>query len=607
MLKHHFTRKNFISIGCVFFFCFMVLISALMIDGKNPVFAKNNPVQVLAANMFPYFINEKGNKVTPNGSLQAYILTILFCIYVLLCYTSILYEARLAKYYNEKPTSRKWLLIYSATFLLCGGLWIGISLISQMPLSQYLATSFAFLGEAIAIGALLYIVLAAFVINLCFIVINVKNIDKPFKMFDNSKEEEKEALEEEESQKKAIEQGQLAASFGEGMSAVSTQVSNANATSSEKEPSSSPLKEKERVFPGLCSIDYENEAYQEKEFDESLTLEGLATSFRKYLAKNEGLFFSIQVIRQFLSGLAASRILILEGLSGTGKSSLARYFSSFISEKSYFEAVQATWRDRTNILGYYNDFSHTYNETEFLKRLYDFSYKKEEINIMVLDELNISRIEYYFADFLSVLEYPIEDWKIKIMQFPYDFEPPLHLQDGVLQIPENTYFIGTANKDESTFTITDKVYDRAITIDFDERNEPFEVEGEVSKVRLSYSHLQKLYSDAIMQEENQLSQEEYLKFKVLTDYTYDMFDLTFGNRILRQIQIFVPVYVACGGTKLEALDFLFSQKVVRKLEGRFEDYIKQGLLDLKSLILKTYGENTFVETNHNIDRLLRKL
>lgn len=608
MLKHHFTRKNFISIGCVFFFCLMVLICALMIDGKNPVFAKNNPVQVMAANMFPYFFNDKGNKVTPNGSLQAYILTILFSIYVLLCYTSILYEVRLAKYYNEKPTSRKWLLIYIATFFLCGGLWIGISLVSQMPLSQYLATSFAFLGEAIAIGALLYLVLAAFIVNLCFIVVNIKNIDKPFKMFDNSKEEEKEALKEKEEEKKAIEQGQLAASFGEGVGTVSASASGSNAVSNGKdEASASPLKEKERVFPGLCSIDYENEALEEKEFDDSLTLEGLSTSFRNYLAKEEGLYFSLNVIREFLSGLAASRILILEGLSGTGKSSLARYFSSFISEKSYFEAVQATWRDRTSILGYYNDFSNTYNETEFLKRLYDFSYKKDDINIMVLDELNISRIEYYFADFLSVLEYPMEDWKIKIMQFPYDFEPPLHLQDGVLQIPENTYFIGTANKDESTFTITDKVYDRAITIDFDERNEPFEVKEDVEKVKLSYSHLQKLYSDAVSKTENQLSKEEYLKFKVLTDYTYEMFDLTFGNRILRQIQIFVPVFVACGGSKLEALDFLFSQKVVRKLEGRFEDYIKQGLLDLKTLIVKTYGENTFVETNHNIDRLLRKL
>ena len=278
--------------------------------------------------------------------------------------------------------------------------------------------------------------------------------------------------------------------------------------------------------------------------------------------------------------------------------------ADILSEKSFFEAVQATWRDRTSILGYYNDFSKTYNETEFLKRLYDASYKENHINIMVLDELNISRIEYYFADFLSVLEYPEDEWKIKIMQFPYDFEAPEHLTDGILKIPSNTYFIGTANKDESTFTITDKVYDRAITIDFDDRNEPFSVTGDSDKVTLSYERLQELFASAIADDENQLTMEDYKTFKTLTDYTYDMFDLTFGNRIMRQIQLFVPVFVACGGKKEDALDFMFARKVVSKLEGRFEDYIKEGLLNLKTLIVKNYGENAFPQINHLIDKFI---
>ena len=193
------------------------------------------------------------------------------------------------------------------------------------------------------------------------------------------------------------------------------------------------------------------------------------------------------------------------------------------------------------------------------------------------------------------------------MQFPYDFEAPEHLTDGILKIPSNTYFIGTANKDESTFTITDKVYDRAITIDFDDRNEPFSVTGDSDKVTLSYERLQELFASAIADEENQLTMEDYKTFKTLTDYTYDMFDLTFGNRIMRQIQLFVPVFVACGGKKEDALDFMFARKVVSKLEGRFEDYIKEGLLNLKTLIVKNYGENAFPQTNHLIDKFIRKL
>lgn len=615
MFKTHFTRKNLIGIAMTFFYCLCVLIAGVAIDGNNPFFAKNNPIQNMAAAVFPIKdINGLTVKGVPAGSLQAYILLILFIIYVLLCTSAIIYEVRLAKYYEEKPTSFKWWMTYIITFIVCGGLWTGISMVSQIsdkPYGYYIANSYLFLAEAIVFGLLVFVILGAFILNLCLLVVNFKNIDKPFRFFDSEAQEEKEKAEKEAEEKKALEQGQLAEAFGEGNgnnngNGNGTGV-NGTGSGTLTEDDSSPLKEKERVFPGLCTIDYANMSLPTDTFEDNLTLNELCVRFRNYLADKEGLYFAPIFIEEFIAGLAASRLIILEGLSGTGKSSLARYFSEFISEKSFFEAVQATWRDRTSLLGYYNDFSKTYNETEFLKRLYDASYKENHINIMVLDELNISRIEYYFADFLSVLEYPEDEWKIKIRQFPYDFEAPEHLTDGVLKIPSNTYFIGTANKDESTFTITDKVYDRAITIDFDDRNEPFSVTGDSDKVTLSYEHLQELFASAIADEENQLTMEDYKTFKTLTDYTYDRFDLTFGNRIMRQIQLFVPVFVACGGKKEDALDFMFARKVVSKLEGRFEDYIKEGLLNLKTLIVKNYGENAFPQTNHLIDKFIRKL
>ena len=146
----------------------------------------------------------------------------------------------------------------------------------------------------------------------------------------------------------------------------------------------------------------------------------MADRFRNYLAKQEGLYFDIRTIRSFLAGLSVSRLIILEGLSGTGKSSIARYFSTFIGEDSFFAPVQASWRDRTSLLGYYNDFSKRYNETPFIQRLYKMTYQSNHVNIMVLDEINIARVEYYFADFLSILEYPKDKWILNIMQLPYD-------------------------------------------------------------------------------------------------------------------------------------------------------------------------------------------
>ena len=614
MPKTHLTRKNLIAISLVFFFGVMILLSALAIDGGNPFFAKNNPIQSLIRGMFP-LETEEGLIVNgvPIGSIQSYILIVLFVIYLVVCSAAILYEYRLAKYYDEKPNSKKWMITYIVTFLVCGALWIGISMVSQIsdkPFPFYIKTSFIFLGESILSGAILYLILGSFILAVCTLVVILRYIDKPFRFFYSQKEAIKEQEKKELEEAVAKAQGELAASFGEasakgGVAGATGAAGTASGTAEGVEPS--PLKDKVRVFPGLCTIDDEFLAPTLREEDTDIPLDAICTRFRSYLAAHEKLYFSPRVIREFIAALAASRLIILEGLSGTGKSSLARYFSEFVSEKSFFEAVQATWRDRTSLLGYYNDFSKTYNETEFLKRLYRATYEKDALNVMVLDEVNISRVEYYFADFLSVLEYPEDEWKIKIMQFPYDFDAPTHLEDGVLKIPANTYFIGTANKDESTFTITDKVYDRAITIDFDDRNEAFVPEGDSDPITLSYPRLRALYDAAEADASLNLNATDKKRFKALTDFVYDTFDLTFGNRILRQIERFVPVYVACGGTKEEALDFLFARKVVAKLEGRFEEGVKQGLSDLRSLIRKTYGEGAFAETGHVIDRLARKL
>ena len=608
-IKTHFTRKNLIFLGLLFFFCICCLIGAIGCDNSG-MMKEGNPIQAIGQGFgFPLI----------NGSVQAYILTLLFLIYVMFFAAAFIYEMRLAKYYENKIWSKKWSIIYGSTLLISLVLWLTIGLSAQYPYdAEMIGNSFLFLVQAVVVGFVIYVLIGSIIGAAILLYINFKHIDEPFKFFSNKADlaMEQEALEEENEHLE--EQDNLASTFNDQQVDANGNALNNNLNgsmngasiplaqaSNEKDDT---IDDKEKVFPGLCSIDYIMERNEESDtFDNEVTLKELCEEFRKYLAKEEKLYFDIETIRSFVSGLAASRLIILEGLSGTGKSSLARYFSDFIGEKSYFEAVQATWRDRTSILGYFNDFSKTYNETEFLKRLYEATYRANHINIMVLDELNISRVEYYFADFLSILEYPIDQWKLKIMQLPYDFEAPMHLDNGVLEISPTTWFIGTANKDDSTYTITDKVYDRAITISFDDRNEVFDVEGDVKKIKLSYKKLTELFNEAIDKKANQFNKDDYAKFKKLTDFTYDTFDITFGNRILHQIELLVPVYVECGGKKEEALDFMFARKIIYKLNGRFEDYIKNGLNELLRLIDETYGKDSFLNTRHEISRLLRKL
>ena len=600
--KTHFTRKNYIFLSLLFFYLLFVAGSGFFADTGNALISENSPLRKVLFSMLKL--------PSVSVSFEGWMTLGLFCVYAFLCAGALIYEMRLAMFYEKKLFTPKWILIYSLTFFGGAVLWLGLSFLAQIGRGEgAIGNSFLFFGESLLIGTLLFVVLALPILFFCMMVVNFRNIDKPFRF---NKGEDTEDIDDEQDNKQeptlASADGlSLASALGPSSSALSN-LTNSLDGEEKDEQTEAELGSKEYVFPGLCTIDEVEETRTPlNQSETTLSLSEISEDFRRYLAKNEGLYFSIDTIRAFLSGMAASRLLILEGLSGTGKSSLARYFSEYIGEESFFEPVQASWRDRTSLLGFFNDFSRKYNETDFLKRLYQMTYRPNDINIMVLDEVNISRVEYYFADFLSIMEYPIDKWKLRILQVPYEFEGPSHLENGVLKIPENTWFIGTANKDDSTYTITDKVYDRAITISFDDRNEPFEVEGEVAPIHLTYKGLNALYAKALSTESNRLTKEDFARFAKLISFLSDTFDITFGNRVLNQIEILVPVYVSCGGTKEDALDFLFARKVLYKLEGRFEDYVRQGLLDLLDLIDETYGKEKFPLTRHNVGKLIKRL
>ena len=362
------------------------------------------------------------------------------------------------------------------------------------------------------------------------------------------------------------------------------------------------------VFPDLLAIDkqYKAEPYRPQP-SSNLSLKQICDGFNTYL-ESRRMYYTPETIRSFVAGMACSHFLILEGLSGTGKTSLPKYFAEYVGCSACFTPVQASWKDRSDILGYYNDFTAKFKETPFLRALYSASYRTDDINLMVLDEMNLSRVEYYFADFLSVLELDTEDWKIELMPVSTKGKLPAALVDGCsVKIPSNTWFVGTANKDDSTFTITDKVYDRAVIIDFSRRNEAVGVAPEVKAIHLGADELINLFREAVGTSDYNLSREDYAKFTTLSEFMLDKFEINFGNRIMNQIMAFVPVFVACGGTSAKAIDVMFSRKILRKLEGRFDDGLKSGLAKLEELVLELYGADDFSGTLETIAKLKRKL
>ena len=604
MAKPYLTRKNLIALSLAFFYSILLVFTGLCLGGT--LVNKNNPIASLG-DMFNF------TRITPGVS--GFICLLLVALYIIVFVAVCIYERRYAIVNGQSPYSAKMFVSYFLSFVACLILSLGIGIVIQKPLtSKNIGILLQYIGQTFIITTLIYVILLILFGGVLLFVINFLLVDKPFRFFTDKDaaiiedEEDLEALDVTANfDEAATLEGAGSEGSGAGGNGTGSGGGGAGGEGSVINKAEG-LDDREKVFPALSKMDIQYEGYAIEEIEtDDLTLEELCVRFRNYLAKEEKLYYDIETIRYYISGFGATHFMILEGLSGTGKSSLPRYFAKFAGCNLLFLPVQATWRDKTNLIGYFNDFAKTYSETEFLVGLYHGNYNPDMIHLYVLDEMNISRVEYYFADFLSVLEYPTSEWKLQIMQLPYEFIPPAKLLDGVIQIPENSYFVGTANKDDSTFTISDKVYDRVITIDFDNRNTPFEVNEDASPIRLSHSKLQSLISQAKAQTENHMTQADFDKLFKVTDYIYEQFDLTFGNRILNQINQIVPVYVACGGKKEEALDFLLSRKVISKLEGRFEEYVKGALRELLNLIQKTYGPNVLVRSEKEIQSLMRKL
>lgn len=338
-------------------------------------------------------------------------------------------------------------------------------------------------------------------------------------------------------------------------------------------------------FPKLTLVDEKYHGYVEPAYDNGISLEEFTEGYRLYAASNLQLYYTPEIVRRFVAGMASSKLLILEGISGTGKTSLPYSFSRYINNPATIVSVQPSFRDRTELLGYFNEFSKRFNETEFLRALYEANYRQDP-TLIVLDEMNLARIEYYFAEMLSVLEMPSKDeWVLDLVPTAWQGDPE-RLKDGKLPVSDTTWFIGTANNDDSTFTITDKVYDRAMPIELNDRADAFECELH-PQCFITAEHLQALFEQAKL--DHPISEEMLDNLEKLDSYLSTRFKLSFGNRIIKQMYDFVPVYVACGGTELGGMDYIIARKVLKKFESMNVNFVRDEITGLIEYIEKLFG------------------
>lgn len=352
-------------------------------------------------------------------------------------------------------------------------------------------------------------------------------------------------------------------------------------------------------FPKLTLVDQRYADFVEPVFDDEITLAQLVDDYRRFACSQMHLYYTEEIIRRFVAGMASSKLLILEGISGTGKTSLPYSFSRFLDNPATMISVQPSYRDRTELLGYFNEFSKRFNETEFLRALYEAGYR-EEPSIIVLDEMNLARIEYYFAEMLSVLEMPSQDeWVLDLVPTAWPGDPK-HLFDGKIRVPNSIWFVGTANNDDSTFTITDKVYDRAMPIELNERADAFECDPQ-SSCRITSQHLEQMFAQA--KRDYPISRETEEKLQKLDNYLQTRFKLAFGNRIIKQMHDFIPVYVACGGTELDGMDYIVARKVLKKLESMNITFVRDEIRSLIEYIEKVFGKANMPDSKAYLTRI----
>lgn len=351
------------------------------------------------------------------------------------------------------------------------------------------------------------------------------------------------------------------------------------------------------AFPELANMDKVPELGRPPEVlwpraGEGVSLRQIAQDVRATLATGQpSLYYREEDVRAFLGGLAMSRLHLLQGISGIGKSSLPRAFAEAVGGECHTVSVQAGWRDRNDLFGHYNTFERRYLETGFVQALYRAGREalKDRLVIVLLDEMNLSHPEQYAADLLDVLERT----KPTERQFELvSFEPPGASPKGLskgrfLALPENVWFVGTANHDETTKDFADKTYDRSFVLELPpslpekfhaqppKRTPPLSLKALVA----AFDQAGKAHKPATDKANGWLGQHLRPALKPLR--------IGLAGRIGKQLGAYVPVVLEAGGTLGEALDQVVTTRLLRKLAGR-HDTQAEDVESLQKVLRETW-------------------
>ena len=306
-------------------------------------------------------------------------------------------------------------------------------------------------------------------------------------------------------------------------------------------------------------INYENE-------------EQLFAAFRNN-ASAMGLNYNDEDLINFYTSAKSSRMTIIEGISGTGKSKLVDLYGRTLGldtdNRMLIIPVSPGWTDDTDILGFMDSSTMTYREASIglVSFLVEAAKHPDKPYLISFDEMNLAKVEYYFAQFLSILENDVNNRVLRI----YNPRDEKYVENSLcypaeIRLGENLIFCGTINVDESTYRLSDKVLDRANLIKlydsdfgvYDDDKPTFKV---VDAVLVDRAKANNMTADelSLLDELNQRLKAINPRF-------------CFAHRVIMQIERYLDSIPenSIAYTRERALDKLIVQKILTKIRGTEE-------------------------------------
>jgi hypothetical protein len=363
------------------------------------------------------------------------------------------------------------------------------------------------------------------------------------------------------------------------------------------------------VWPACLS---QEEFPQKSEItDELIFLENFKDSLR-----SASFYFSDRIIDAFHTSLKCHSInplTVLAGVSGTGKSLLPVKYAEYMGMHSLEIAVQPRWDSSHDMFGFYNYLEKKFKATDLSRALVRFDqynhsdassdWVKDRMLIVLLDEMNLARVEYYFSEVLSKLEFRRlvkETNKAQRVKAEIEFDiGPNRKEPLRVWIPKNVLFVGTMNEDETTQALSDKVLDRANVLRFGKPEKP------TGPIEIPSDYL-----DGVNEGKKYLSNKQWMSWQKLYTKEFNKFEETekiihslnnalniihrpFGFRVHDAIGTYVQNYpqVEIDERYKLAIADQIEQKIMPKLSGIDMDEKSSECLIVIGKIIKETGDS----------------